>query len=191
MAQASAGNALACAVTAIISIVVPFAAGLAPVGRRAHRPAGLPLHRLVLAAATICDRIIAFLIAGLGDMGGGPQCLHRWADRIVKRGQGTPTVVVSSLISGSCSARRWSGCCAMVRLRHLIFRCDRKRGQYALLARMHMQGGRRRQAVFRRGLVLAVGAAGLQHWDHDRVADWVVGVVASAGAIARNQMYTN
>lgn len=55
-----------CAVTAIISVVVPFAAGLALLGTV---PTGLLAYRYrlrVLAAATVAAGMIAFLIAGLG-----------------------------------------------------------------------------------------------------------------------------
>lgn len=197
LAQASVMAAL-CAVTAIISVVVPFAAGLALLGTV---PTGLLAYRYrlrVLAAATVAAGMIAFLIAGLGGfMGVVHSAYIGGLTGIVKRrGRGTPTVVVSSLIGGFVFGAAMVGMlAAMVRLRHLIFKVMTANvdGIAATLARMHMQGAsRRRQAVFRRGTaVLAVGAAGLfQHWDHDRVADWVVGVVAPAGADARNPRCT-
>src|ERR1700751_910609 len=65
LAQASVMGAL-CAVLAIISVVVPFAAGLALLG---NVPTGLLAYRYrlrVLMAATVAARGIAFLIAGLG-----------------------------------------------------------------------------------------------------------------------------
>ena len=65
LAQASVMAAL-CAVTAIISVVVPFAAGLALLGTV---PMGLLAYRYrlrVLIAATVAAGVIAFLIAGLG-----------------------------------------------------------------------------------------------------------------------------
>lgn len=55
-----------CAVTAIISIVVPFAAGLALLGTV---PMGLLAYRYrfrVLIAATVAAGVIAFLITGMG-----------------------------------------------------------------------------------------------------------------------------
>lgn len=111
LAQASVMAAL-CAVTAIISVVVPFAAGLALLGTV---PTGLLAYRYrlrVLAAATVAAGMIAFLIAGLGGfMGVVHSAYIGGLTGIVKRrGRGTPTVVVSSLIGDSCSARRWSGC---------------------------------------------------------------------------------
>ena len=81
LAQASVMAAL-CAVTAIVSVVVPFAAGLALLGTV---PTGLLAYRYrlrVLLAATVAAGVIAFLIAGMGGfMGVDPQRLHRWADR--------------------------------------------------------------------------------------------------------------
>src|SRR5580693_12025 len=65
LAQASVMAAL-CAVTAIVSVVVPFAAGLALLGTV---PTGLLAYRYrlrVLLAATVAAGVIAFLIAGMG-----------------------------------------------------------------------------------------------------------------------------
>ncbi len=70
---------------------------------------------------------------------------------------------------------------------------DRKRGQYRRhLGRCMQEAAADLKRYFAEDSVLAVGAAGLfQHWDHSRVADWVVGVVAPAGADARNPRCTN
>src|SRR5260370_28405622 len=65
LAQGAVMGAL-CAVSAIISVIVPFAAGLALLGTV---PTGLLAYcyRLrVLMAATVAASVIAFLIAGLG-----------------------------------------------------------------------------------------------------------------------------
>src|SRR5918995_7184020 len=65
LAQASVMAAL-CAATAIIAVVVPFAAGLSLLGTV---PMGLLSYRYrlrVLIAATVAGGIIAFLIAGMG-----------------------------------------------------------------------------------------------------------------------------
>ncbi|EUA00449.1 putative membrane protein [Mycobacterium kansasii 824] len=65
LAQAAVMSAL-CAVTAIISVIVPFAAGLALLGTV---PTGLLAYRFrlrVLIAATVAAGVIAFLIAGMG-----------------------------------------------------------------------------------------------------------------------------
>src|SRR5262245_20841968 len=65
LAQASVMAAL-CAATAIIAVVVPFAAGVSLLGTV---PMGLLAYRYrlrVLIAATVAGAVIAFLIAGLG-----------------------------------------------------------------------------------------------------------------------------
>ena len=65
LAQASVMAAL-CAATAIIAVVVPFAAGLSLLGTV---PMGLLAYRYrlrVLIAATVAGAVIAFLIAGMG-----------------------------------------------------------------------------------------------------------------------------
>ena len=92
-----------CAVTAIVSVVVPFAAGLALLGTV---PTGLLAYRYrlrVLIAATVAAGVIAFLIAGLGGfMGVVHSAYIGGLTGIVKRkGRGTPTVIVSSLIAGT------------------------------------------------------------------------------------------
>lgn len=150
-----------CAVTAIISVVVPFAAGLALLGTV---PTGLLAYRYrlrVLAAATVAAGMIAFLIAGLGGfMGVVHSAYIGGLTGIVKRrGRGTPTVVVSSLIGGFVFGAAMVGMlAAMVRLRHLIFKVMTANvdGIAATLARMHMQGA---AADVKRYF-----AEGLQYW---------------------------
>src|SRR5690242_13347690 len=65
LAHASVMAAL-CAATAIIAVVVPFAAGISLLGTV---PMGLLVYRFrvkVLIAATVAGATIAFLIAGMG-----------------------------------------------------------------------------------------------------------------------------
>src|ERR1700757_726546 len=65
LAQSSVMAAL-CAATAIVSVVVPFAAGVSLLGTV---PMGLLAYRYrlrVLIAATVAGGVIAFLVAGLG-----------------------------------------------------------------------------------------------------------------------------
>src|ERR1700687_1347493 len=65
LAQASVMAAL-CAATAIVAVVVPFAAGLSLLGTV---PMGLLAYRYrlrVLITATVAGGLIAFLIAGMG-----------------------------------------------------------------------------------------------------------------------------
>lgn len=133
-----------CAVTAIISVIVPFAAGLAllgtvPTGLLAYR------HRLrVLLAATVAAGIIAFLIAGLGGFMGVIHSAYTGGlTGIIKRkGRGTLTVIVSSLIAGLAFGAVMVGALVvLVRLRHLIYQVMSANvdGVAAFLIRMHAQ----------------------------------------------------
>jgi energy-coupling factor transporter ATP-binding protein EcfA2 len=123
LAHASVMAALAAA-TAIISVVVPFAAGLALLGTV---PMGLLAYRYrlrVLIAATVAAGVIAFLIAG---MGGFMTVLNNayigeLIGFIKRRGRGTPTVTVASFISGAAfGAVVVVALGLLTRLRHLIF----------------------------------------------------------------------
>ncbi|AXN45627.1 Energy-coupling factor transporter ATP-binding protein EcfA2 [Mycobacterium marinum] len=134
-----------CAVTAIISVVVPFAAGLALLGTV---PTGLLAYRYrlrVLVAATVAAGVIAFLIAGLGGfMGVVHSAYIGGLTGIVKRkGRGTPTVIVSSLIAGLVFGSAMVGMlAALTRLRHLIFKVmtANVEGLSSFMARMGMEG---------------------------------------------------
>ncbi|WP_372514525.1 ABC transporter ATP-binding protein [Mycobacterium lacus] len=144
LAQASVMAAL-CAVTAIIAVVVPFAAGLALLGTV---PTGLLAYRYrvrALIAAAVAAGVIAFLIAGLGGfMGVVHSAYIGGLTGIVKRkGRGTPTVIVSSLIAGLAFGALMVALLALLaRLRHLIFTVmtANVEGVAATLTRMHMQG---------------------------------------------------
>lgn len=123
LAQASVMAAL-CAATAIISIVVPFAGALALLGTV---PMGLLAYRYrfrVLVAGTVAAGLIAFLIAGLGGvMTVGHSAYVGGLTGVVKRrGRGTGTVVVVSLIAGAVFNVVVVAALALLsRLRHLIF----------------------------------------------------------------------
>ncbi|AYE98991.1 cobalt ABC transporter ATP-binding protein [Mycobacterium paragordonae] len=122
LAQASVMAAL-CAVTAIISVVVPFAAGLALLGTV---PTGLLAYRYrlrVLITATVAAGVIAFLIAGGGGLMGVIQSAYigGLTGIIKRRGRGTPTVVVSSVIAGLVfGAGNVGVLMVLTRLRHLM-----------------------------------------------------------------------
>ena len=93
LAQASVMAAL-CAATAIISVVVPFAAGLSLLGTV---PMGLLAYRYrlrVLITATVAGGIIAFLIAGMGGFMTVVNCAYigGLTGIVKRRGRGTPTV---------------------------------------------------------------------------------------------------
>src|ERR1700739_2995579 len=100
LAQASVMGAL-CAVIAIISVVIPFAAGLALLGTV---PTGLLAFRYrlrVLLAATVAAGMIAFLIAGMGGLTTVVHCAYigGLTGFVKRKGRGTATVIVSSLIA--------------------------------------------------------------------------------------------
>ncbi|WP_116374540.1 DUF2232 domain-containing protein [Mycobacterium sp. MFM001] len=123
LAQASVMAAL-CAATAIIAVVVPFAAGLALLGTV---PMGLLAYRYrlrVLIAATVAAGIIAFLIAG---MGGFMTVVHSayiggLCGIVKRRRRGTPTVIAASLVAGAVfGAAVVAALAVLARLRRLIF----------------------------------------------------------------------
>jgi energy-coupling factor transport system ATP-binding protein len=161
-----------CAVIAIIAVVVPFAAGLALLGTV---PTGLLAYRYrlrVLMAATVAAGVIAFLIAGLGGLMTVVHCVYigGLTGVIKRKGRGTPTVIVSSLIAGvAFGAANIGALTVMTRLRHLIFKVMTANvdGVAAFMNRTHMQGA----AVDLKRYF----AVGLHYWQ------WVVLVYYSIG----------
>ena len=123
LAQASVMAAL-CAATAIISVVVPFAAGLSLLGTV---PMGLLAYRYrlrVLITATVAGGLIAFLIAGMGGWMTVVDCAYigGLTGIVKRRGHGTPTVFVAALGAGAVFGA--AGVVALTifsRLRNLIF----------------------------------------------------------------------
>lgn len=113
-----------CAVIAIIAGVIPFAQGLALLGTV---PMGLLSYRYrlrVLLAATFAAGMIAFLISGVGGFVTVVNCAYigGLTGFVKRRGRGTPTVIVLSLIVGVAVAAATVGALAVLnRLRHLIF----------------------------------------------------------------------
>ncbi|WP_240492039.1 ATP-binding cassette domain-containing protein [Mycobacterium alsense] len=144
LAQAAVMGAL-CAVIAIISVVVPFAAGLALLGTV---PTGLLAYRYrlrVLTAATVAAGVIAFLIAGLGGFMSVVHCVYigGLTGFIKRKGRGTFTVIISSLVAGLVfGAANVGALTVMTRLRHLIFEVATANveGVARFLGRVHMQG---------------------------------------------------
>jgi energy-coupling factor transporter ATP-binding protein EcfA2 len=123
LAQASVMAAL-CAATAIIAVVVPFAAGLAVLGTV---PMGLLAYRYrlrVLIAATIAAGVIAFLIAGVGGLMTviNSAYIGGLTGIVKRRRRGTPTVIATSLVAGAVFGAAVVGALAVLaRLRHLMF----------------------------------------------------------------------
>src|SRR5918997_7148301 len=102
LAQAWVMAALGAA-TAIIAVVVPFAAGLSLLGTV---PMGLLSYRYrlrVLIAATVAGGIIAFLIAGMGGFMTVVNCAYigGLTGIVKRRGRGTPTVFLTAIVDGA------------------------------------------------------------------------------------------
>jgi energy-coupling factor transport system ATP-binding protein len=123
MAQAAVMGALSAALT-IVSVVVPFAGILSllvavPMGLLGYR------YRLrVLLAATFAASTVAFLIAGISGFMVVLNCAYvGGATGIIKRrGRGTPTVIVVSVVAGVLNGLWIIGALmVLVRLRTLIF----------------------------------------------------------------------
>jgi energy-coupling factor transport system ATP-binding protein len=113
-----------CAATAIIAVVVPFAAALSLLGTV---PMALLAYRYrirVLLAATVAAGVIAFLIAGLGGFMTVANCAYigGLTGIVRRRGRGTPTVVFTSFLAGLLFGFVIVGALLVLsRLRHLIF----------------------------------------------------------------------
>ena len=123
IAQAAVMGALSAAL-AIVAVVVPFAGGLSllvtvPMGLLGYR------YRLrVLLAAAFAAATIAFLISGISGFMVVLNCAYvgGLTGIIKRRGRGTPTVVVVSIVAGIISGLFVIGALAvLVRLRTLTF----------------------------------------------------------------------
>ncbi|MCW2691272.1 MAG: ATPase component of various ABC-type transport system with duplicated ATPase domain [Mycobacterium sp.] len=139
-----------CAATAIISVVVPFAAGLSLLGTV---PMGLLAYRYrvrVLITATVAAGLIAFLIAGFGGFMTVLDCAYigGLTGIIKRRGRGTPTVIACALVAGALfgvAGVAWLT--IFSRLRNLVFDSltANVNGLAAVLARIpHMDGAAER-----------------------------------------------
>lgn len=113
-----------CAATAIIAVVVPFAAALALLGTV---PMGLLAYRYrlpVLVAATVAGGTIAFLIAGMGGFMTVINCTYigGLTGIVRRRRRGTPTVIGASFVAGiAFGAFAVAALTVLSRLRYLIF----------------------------------------------------------------------
>ncbi|SEH74399.1 energy-coupling factor transport system ATP-binding protein [Mycolicibacterium rutilum] len=139
-----------CAATAIIAVVVPFAAGLSLLGTV---PMGLLAYRYrlrVLLTATVAGGVIAFLIAGMGGFMTVVNCAYigGLTGIVKRRGRGTPTVFVAALVAGAAfGAAVVVALTVLSRLRHLIFESVTANvtGTAAILARIpNMEGAAER-----------------------------------------------
>ena len=173
LAQAAVLAAL-CAATAIISVVVPFAAGLALLGTV---PMGLLAFRYrlrVLIAATVAAGMIAFLIAGLGGL--MAVCNSAYIGGLtgfVKRTRrGMPTVIVTALIAGVLSGvGNVAALSVLTRLRYLIFKAITAdaEGLASALTWMHLHTAA--------DLLKRYFTAGLHYWTWVLLASSVVQVL--------------
>src|SRR6195952_3087610 len=113
-----------CAATAIIAVVIPFAAGVSLLGTV---PMGLLAYRYrlrVLIAAMIAGGTIAFLIAGAGGFMTVLDCAYigGLTGIIKRRGKGTATVAVVAIAAGGVfGVAGVIALTVLARLRHLIF----------------------------------------------------------------------
>ncbi|MFV8163618.1 ATP-binding cassette domain-containing protein [Mycobacterium sp. 134] len=123
LAQASVMAAL-CAATAIIAVVVPFAAGLSVLGTV---PMGLLAYRYrlrVLLAATVAAGTIAFLIAGMGGAMTVVDCAYigGLTGVVKRRGRGTGTAFCAAIVAGALfGSAIIVALTVLTRLRSLIF----------------------------------------------------------------------
>jgi energy-coupling factor transport system ATP-binding protein len=123
LAQASVMAAL-CAATAIVSVVVPFAAGVSLLGTV---PMGLLAYRYrlgVLIAATVAGGVIAFLVAGTGGFMTVVNCAYigGLTGIVKRRGRGIFTVSCAALVAGGLfGGASVAALAILARLRHLIF----------------------------------------------------------------------
>jgi energy-coupling factor transport system ATP-binding protein len=163
LAQASVMAALSAA-TAIISVVVPFAAGLSLLGTV---PMGLLAYRYrlrVLIAATVAGGIIAFLIAGTGGFMTVLNCAYigGLTGIVKRRGRGTPTVFFAAVVAGAVFGGAVVAALAILtRLRHLVFESSTANinGLAAMLARIpDLQGAADR--------LKSDFATALHHWPY-------------------------
>ena len=123
LAHAAVMAALSAA-TAIIAVVVPFAAGLSVLGTV---PMGLLAYRYrlrVLIAATVAGGVIAFLIAGMGGFMTVVNCAYvgGLTGIVKRRGRGAPTAFVAGVLAGVVFGLLGTGALMILaRLRNLVF----------------------------------------------------------------------
>jgi energy-coupling factor transporter ATP-binding protein EcfA2 len=164
-----------CAATAIVSVVVPFAAGLSLLGTV---PMGLLAYRYrlrVLITATVAGAIIAFLIAGMGGFMTVVNCAYigGLTGIVKRRKRGTPTVLMWALVAGALfGVATVAALAVLARLRHLIFESvtANVNGIAAVIARIPNMAGAADQ--LKRDFATA-----LDHWPYLFFASSVFSIV--------------
>jgi energy-coupling factor transporter ATP-binding protein EcfA2 len=123
LAHAAVMAALSAA-TAIIAVVVPFAAGLSVLGTV---PMGLLAYRYrlrVLMAATVAGGVIAFLIAGMGGFMTVVDCAYigGLTGIVKRRGRGAPTAFAAGVVAGAVFGLVGTAALLILsRMRNLVF----------------------------------------------------------------------
>jgi energy-coupling factor transport system ATP-binding protein len=113
-----------CAATAIIAVVVPFAAGLSMLGTVPMSLLAYRYRKRVLLAATVAGATIAFLIAGMGGFMTVVHCAYigGLTGVVKRRGRGTPTVLAAAVAAGALLGMTLVGALTVLsRLRNLAF----------------------------------------------------------------------
>ncbi len=133
-----------CAVIAIVSVIVPFAMGLALLGTVPMALLAYRFRMRALFAATVAAGVIAFLIAGVGGFVAvfNSAYVGGLVGVIKRKGRGTPTVIIVSLVAGVGLGVVSVGALAVLtRLRHLIVHAMAANvdGLAAFLRRVHLQ----------------------------------------------------
>ncbi|MDR3659360.1 MAG: ATP-binding cassette domain-containing protein [Mycobacterium sp.] len=173
-AQAAVMAALTAA-TAIIAVVVPFAAGLGMLGTV---PMGLLSYRYrirVLVAATVAGGTIAFLIAGMGGLMTVVFCAYigGLTGIVKRRGLGIATVLWASVLAGMVFGAYVIGILLLVsRLRELIFAAMTANINGLANAISVLPGGARTAEEMRTGF-----AAFLHYWPIPIMLSMVIHIV--------------
>lgn len=165
MAQAAVMGALSSAL-AIISVVVPFAGGLSllvtvPFGLLGYR------YRLrVLLAAAFAAGTVTFLIAGISGFMVVVNCAYvgGMAGIIKRRGRGTPTVIVVSIIAGILNGLWIIGALlVLVRLRTLVLDAlsANVNGTFNFMSDLPFSGEAFRQSIEQTRTLFTTA---IQHW---------------------------
>ncbi len=165
MAQAAVMGALSSAL-AIISVVVPFAGGLSllvtvPFGLLGYR------YRLrVLLAAAFAAGTVTFLIAGISGFMVVVNCAYvgGMAGIIKRRGRGTPTVIVVSIIAGILNGLWIIGALlVLVRLRTLVLDAlsANVNGTLNFMSDLPLSGEAFRQSIEQTRVLFTTA---IQHW---------------------------
>jgi energy-coupling factor transporter ATP-binding protein EcfA2 len=144
LAHAAVMGALSAAIV-IIAVVFPYGQSLGVLGVVSPGLLAYRYRLRVVVAATVAGGVITFLVTGLGGFLGVLNCatVGGLTGFVKRKGWGTPTLLVLSLLTGVTVAACWVGIFAVsTQLRHLMFGVITAtvNGIAALLSRVHLQG---------------------------------------------------